>query len=81
MPPWAQIIRAVPYTVVGYRYRWIVLRVICGVWCEELMYDSGEKWGIDSKTDKRAQLRVRGVAMFGGNAIYFVVLYHFIGNL
>jgi len=45
------------------------------------MYGSGEKWGIISKTDKRTQLLVRGVAVFVGNAIYFAVLYRFIGNL
>jgi len=41
----------------------------------------GEKWGIVCKTDKRAQLLVRGVVLLVGNAIYFVVLYRFIGNL
>ena len=58
-----------------------MLRVICGVWCGELMHVSGETLGVVSKTDKSAQLLVRGVAMFVSNAIYFVVLYRFIGNL
>jgi len=58
-----------------------VLRVIRGAWCGELMYVNAKKWGIVCKTDKTTQLLVRGDAMFVGNAIYFVVLYRFIGNL
>jgi hypothetical protein len=45
------------------------------------MYGSGEKWGIVCKTGKRVELLVRGVENVFGNAIYFVVLYRFIGNL
>jgi hypothetical protein len=36
----------------------MVLRIISGVWCAELMY-CGEEWGIVCKTVKRAGLLVR----------------------
>jgi hypothetical protein len=39
------------------------------------------KWGNVCKTDNRAKFVVRSVAMFVGNAIYFDVLYRFVGNL
>jgi hypothetical protein len=45
------------------------------------MYVGGEKWGSVCKTDKIARLLVRGVALLVGNAMYFVVLHRFIGNL